>query len=166
MYGLCLYSLSPIQKGIQFGHAIVEYVQQHFNDEEYQSFANNDKTFILLDGGSSNYLSEMHDDFLDSPRGSLNSYCDEIKSQGIKVGEFYEPDINNALTAICFLVDERVFDREKYPDFQGSYISQGFTTRPMEPEYSNWLKQFSDDRNESLKIVWFRSLLRQFHLAR
>ena len=59
MYGLCLYSLSPIQKGIQFGHAIVEYVQQHFNDEEYQSFANNDKTFILL-VNFMNRISTMH----------------------------------------------------------------------------------------------------------
>jgi len=36
MYGLVPYNISEIQKGIQFGHAVVEYAQKHFKDADYQ----------------------------------------------------------------------------------------------------------------------------------
>ena len=35
----------------------------------------------------------------------------------IKYAEFYEPDLGDQLTALCFLLDERVYDRELYPDY-------------------------------------------------
>jgi len=34
MYGLVPYNISPIQQGIQFGHAVVEYSLYH-NDDVY-----------------------------------------------------------------------------------------------------------------------------------
>ena len=54
MYGLVNYQLSGIQKGIQFGHAVVEYGLKYFNTDEYKRWANFDKTFIILNGGTTN----------------------------------------------------------------------------------------------------------------
>lgn len=52
MYGLTPYNMSPIQKAIQYGHAVVEYMLdfgQHTNTLEW---AKNNKTFIILNGGT------------------------------------------------------------------------------------------------------------------
>jgi hypothetical protein len=69
MYGLVPYNISPIQQGIQFGHAVVEYSQkiQSFKSgilsktetyrnisNQYDEWADNWKTFIILNGGTTN----------------------------------------------------------------------------------------------------------------
>ena len=54
MYGLVPYNISPIQQGIQFGHAVVEYSNSHFNDSDYKKWSTIDKTFIILNGGTTN----------------------------------------------------------------------------------------------------------------
>ena len=61
MYGLVPYNISPIQQGIQFGHEVVEYGLKHgksnvINDkvDTYTQWAKNDKTFIILNGGTTN----------------------------------------------------------------------------------------------------------------
>lgn len=102
MYSIVLYNLSPIQQGIQSAHAIVEYAQTYFLSPEYQRWANFDKTLIILNGGSSIKLNE-HLNYLRT---------NEI----VELKEFKEPDLYDGITAFCFLADERVWDREKYPD--------------------------------------------------
>ena len=113
MYGLVPYNLSPIQQGIQFGHAVVEYQQNTLGLEPmqkiYNKWAQNDKTFIILNGGTTNSNRER--------LGTLNKHLSEITKMGVKVGAFFEPDLGDQLTAFVFLVDERVFNRELYPDF-------------------------------------------------
>ena len=47
MYGLVPYNISAIQQAIQFGHGVVEYGQR-YRSEEYDNWANNYKTFIIL----------------------------------------------------------------------------------------------------------------------
>jgi len=127
MYGLVLYSLSPIQKAIQFGHAVVEY-SNYIEDEsiriasalvdekmtpllnEYRRWSRKDKTFIILNGGTSNNSSDPE------KMGGLQSAHVFLWDIDKKHAMFEEPDINNTLTAICFLVDERVWDTVKYPE--------------------------------------------------
>lgn len=104
MYGFVPYNLSEIQKGIQFGHAVVEYQLKHGKDVEYLNWAKKDKTFIILNGGTTNDVS-----------GSINALLSELKKLKIKFATFREPDLNNALTAVVFILDEKVWDREKYP---------------------------------------------------
>ena len=58
MYGLVPYNLSPIQQGIQFGHAVVEYALKNDKQPDYQKWAVFDKTFIILNGGTTNKNSE------------------------------------------------------------------------------------------------------------
>ena len=54
MTGLVPYNLSPIQQGIQFGHGVIEYSLDFGDTPEYQKWAKKDKTFIILNGGTTN----------------------------------------------------------------------------------------------------------------
>ena len=155
MYGLVAYNLSPIQQGIQFGHAVVEYANDHFHDEEYQQWAKNDKTFIILNGGTTNNTRLKE--------GTLNLYLNEAIERGIPVGEFSEPDLGDQLTAFVFLVDDRVFDREAWPDFDGLYNT--FNGAPDVTAFWHWKMKFADDEKEADRIVWMRNWLRNFRLA-
>ena len=76
MYGFTMYNLSEIQKGIQFGHTVVEYGLKHFKDKDYQDWANNHKTFIILNGGTSN-SGEKTD------QGSMEDIHDVLVGEGI-----------------------------------------------------------------------------------
>lgn len=182
MYGLVNYQLSGIQKGIQFGHAVVEYGQMikkliSKNPDskvaqeltaEYEEWAEIYKTFIILNGGTTN------NQFL--KLGSLNKYTQELKSNGIEIAEFREPDLGDQLTATVFIVDERVFNKEKYPDFSDWVI------KSMENEENlsdidfekfaesddieklnlakNWRDFIGGDKN-----VFLRNFLKNFRLA-
>lgn len=108
MYGLCNYQLTGIQKGIQFLHGVVEYGLQHGMTEQYIDWAQNWKTVILLNGGTTN----------DNPKwlGTLNQHAQTLGEMNIPTSCFYEPDLGDQLTAVVFIVDERVFNKEKYPE--------------------------------------------------
>ena len=107
MYGLVPYNLSDKQKCIQFGHAVVEYGLSHYADE-YIDWAKNHKTFIVLDGGTTNNNLER--------LGTLNTYANQLETAGVNIGRFYEPHLNDALTGVVAILDERCFNFEKYPD--------------------------------------------------
>ena len=65
MYFFVMYNLSGIQKGIQAGHAALEYANLFKNKREYQDFIEVHKTFILLDGGGSNDMLKREDELDD-----------------------------------------------------------------------------------------------------
>lgn len=118
MYILVPYNISDIQKGIQGGHAALEYANEYKNDPQYIDFVENWKTWIILNGGTTN------NDF-GLRRGTLNLELDKIiefnnknPDNIIKYSTFNETDLNDALTAICLVVDERVFNKEKYPNLR------------------------------------------------
>lgn len=157
MYGLVPYNLSPIQQGIQFGHAVVEYSLQFGHDQWYNQWAKNDKTFIILNGGTTNSRR-----FDGKPVGSLNGYREELRDKNILFADFYEPDLGDQLTAVVFLVDDRVFDREKWPDYKGVCYEDG---TPEPTEYWNWKMKFDEKEEVADKIVWMRDWLRKFRLA-
>lgn len=118
MYGVVPYNISEIQKGIQFGHAVVEYALKYFKDEDFQKWAKIDKTFMVMNGGTTNNGEEPHKSVnRDEPYvGSIQKIHLELKHNKIKLATFFEPDLNDTLTGVVFLVDERVFNKEKYPD--------------------------------------------------
>ncbi len=165
MYGLVNYNASPIQQGIQFGHAVVEYGLHHFKTELYQDWAKNWKTFIILNGGSTNNNHWRP--------GSMQTHLNAFKEAKITLAEFYEPDMNDALTSFVFIVDERVFNREKYPDY--NYMSPnrlpsdviGFSMDranaiQQDEDYARkaWVKSIGGEKN-----AFLREYLRQFRLA-
>ena len=116
MYGLVPYNISPIQQAIQFGHGVVEYGLYH-NDDVYDTWARHDKTFVILNGGTTNKAMNRRGPFT-GVLGTLNQHVDSIKDLGIKASCFYEPDLGDQLTAVVFLLDERIWDYEKYPPFK------------------------------------------------
>ena len=94
LYFFVMYNLSGIQKGIQAGHAALEYARFFGDTLEYQSFISKYKTFILLDGGGS----------ID-----MKAREKELKAFGIPFVSFLEPDLNLSLSAVAFLVDESIY---------------------------------------------------------
>jgi len=94
MYFFVMYNLSGIQKGIQAGHAAVEYGLKYGGRKVYKNFAQYHKTFILLDGGGSE---------------DMKLRMEELESFEVDYATFYEPDLNNSLSAIAFIVPESVY---------------------------------------------------------
>lgn len=116
MYGLVPYNLSPIQQGIQFGHAVVEYsISNYAKTKDYKSWSKEWKTFIILNGGTTNWENGKN-------RGTLNNYINILFKNDIKCACFSEPDLGNQLTAVVFIVDERVFKPEKYPNVKDKKV--------------------------------------------
>jgi hypothetical protein len=155
MYGLVPYNISPIQQGIQFGHAVVEYGLDYVITSEYQKWAKQDKTFIILNGGTTNNNPES--------LGSLNQHLQTLLDNNVKLATFSEPDLGDQLTAIVFLVDDRVFDKKNWPDYDGPYYADMKT--PMENIYYEWKMEFSDDEKTSDRIIFLREFLKQFRFA-
>ncbi len=184
MYGFVPYNISEIQKGIQFGHAVVELGQKLKSHLEwnrdlriYDDWANNWKTFIILNGGTSNHSTNRYicDDF----SGTMEQHLKYLQDLEVTTGEFYEPDLNDMLSAIVFIVDERVFNKKDYPDFNefikinytnlidSDYTVEEAAQRIKESEYpqdkkvyNQWLTLIGGEKNEKL-----REFLKNFRLA-
>jgi len=103
MYCLVLRQLSPMQKGIQAAHSIVEYANKFPHDEEYKEWAKFDKTIIVLDAGTSFDIEEI---------------IGQLDEHKVDYAVFKEEDLNSITTSIAILVDDRVFDKKTYPDFE------------------------------------------------
>lgn len=132
MYGLVPYNISPIQQAIQFGHAVVEYGQKIKKidnlSKRYDDWANNWKTFIILNGGTTNHRTNIEG----LPSGTLNNHVITLLDNDVDFATFNEPDLGDQLTAVVFIVDERVFNKKKYPDFNDwILINYGGLVRSM-----------------------------------
>lgn len=150
MYGLVPYNISPIQQGIQFGHAVVDYGLQHGMTELYLDWAQNWKTFIILNGGTTN----------DNPKwlGTLNQHAQTLGEMNIPTSCFYEPDLGDQLTAVVFIVDERVFNKDKYPEpiyQKGLEFEQ--TNQVLQDEFVRSIGGYTNFK--------LREFLKQFRLA-
>lgn len=160
MYGLVPYNISPIQQGIQFGHAVVEYsIKSYGSHDDYKQWAKEDKTFIILNGGTTNDNEER--------LGSLNQTVRRLEDICIPYATFNEPDLGDQLTAVVFLVDERVWDKVTYPDYEdrlnnpitGTHFSQSDIDESPENYY---FRKFGNDRTWILEM---REFLSNYRLA-
>jgi len=162
MMGLVPYNLSPIQQGIQFGHAIQEYNNDRKYGEcsKFNAWRFKHKTFMVMNGGTTRTNP--------SDPGTMQNHVDALQDIiGNNYATFKEPDLNNALTAVVFLVDERVWDKEKYPEFEDWFwakypLGLGSTVvdEIKESDYSKWLQLLGGEQNVKL-----REFLSQFSLA-
>lgn len=159
MYFLVPYQIIPIQQGIQSLHAVARFARATKDipkiEELYNDWVDNHETVIVLNGGTTN----TNPDRL----GTLNVYLNELTKLGVFVQPFYEPDLGDQLTSIGLLVDERVFNKEKYPDFnQCVHVEKGTT----EEEYSQW-KEYREwvEMVGGEQIVGLRKILNPLRLA-
>lgn len=109
MYVVAMRHLSGIQKGIQGGnHAAMELALKSWDTKEFQQWIRRDKTLMVLQCNTTDHLEKTFK---------------KLKKLGVVVADFHEPDFGNTLTAIAFLLDERVFNAGKYPDVDGDILA-------------------------------------------
>lgn len=124
MYGFVPTQLSGIQKGIQFGHAVVEFLNEYgqraegFEIDEVEQWREHDKTFVILDGGTFPNMELLKHEL----------YYGEMKFPYVSF--FQEPDMNDAITGIAFLVPSTIYD----------WDYTGMASIP--PTEWEWLKSF------------------------
>lgn len=143
MYCVALRHLSGIQKGIQGWHAADEYKIAHGETPEHKQWLHNDKTVMLLQANSTDAIKvAMYD-------------LDEAK---ISYSLFKEPDLGDAITAFCFLLDEEVWDTDTYPN---EIPTMAFTNSVGKSE-----AQMAANANKyGFKTAFLRNFKNQFQLA-
>lgn len=159
MYGFVAYNLGSVQKGIQFGHAVVEYskfidqlrelgIPEHKEVvERWIDWRDNHKTFIVLDGGSTNKN-------LGPNLGNLNLLYSEISVLTPTI-PFYEPDLGDQMSAFVFILDERVFNEK---DWSFYYEDKDFIDIK-----NKWFEQLPE--KEQIALESLRHLIKGKRLA-
>jgi hypothetical protein len=192
MYGLVPYQLMGIQQGIQYGHATDEFALRVIKSlmgngnvpkediERYVDWLENWKTYIVLNGGTTNNRIENG-----LYVGTLNNHRETLDKNGVFNVTFNEPDLGDQLTGVVFIVDERVFQKDEnrkyvYLDFEdwvfenpNPYISTlnrtdkwiikslRENTKKTDPDYYNkWVDYMGGEKN-----IFLRDFLKDFRLA-
>jgi hypothetical protein len=177
MYGLVPYNISPIQQGIQYGHALQEYnnfieiIRKNKDayvgseDEEkvkkllddFDTWRLMDKTFIILNGGTSSTMVE---------------HLETLKNSGVDFAFFTEPDLNDMVSGIVFVVPEQVYKRDEWPDFKDWMIKRNPSNHSLkrmssddiktefDSSYQEWLKMVGGE-----KVAFLKEFTSQFRLA-
>lgn len=104
MYAITMRHLSGLNKGIQSWHAGQHYANKYGDSKEFQQWARRDETITILESGTVDLLAKA---------------AKRLRKLGVKVSEFYEPDLG-IVTAIAFVVDDRVSPR--YGDIDDASI--------------------------------------------
>jgi hypothetical protein len=90
--------LSGAQIGIQTAHVVSELFLKYQSNSHLNIWAEHDKTIICLNGGDHESLKNISESFADT------NYA---------YAEFYEPGLNNAITAVGIIVSERIYKTAK-----------------------------------------------------
>jgi len=172
------YNISSMQRGIQAKHAFDEFLLAYGRrnpDHIVWDYMKNHKTVIILNGGTTNSRREIGTGIV---QGTLDQIGDSLLENNIEFSYFKEPDLNNALTAVCFLADERIWNYEDYPDFLNWVLKNIWYDEPsqrivelrmmsteelisMIPEhYEEWVEFLGGGKN-----VFLRELIRGKKLA-
>lgn len=125
MYGMVAYQLTGEQSGIQFAHALTKYAYKYHDNVYYKDWVENVMTKILLNGGTTN----------EDGSGTLQQHIEKLISLGVDVISFQEPDLNNATTAICFLVKEQVWNKDKFYVSYNNNLSEYPSFEEIKSEY-------------------------------
>lgn len=167
MYFFVPYNISEIQKGIQAGHASLEYAKEFGNSELFLDFVENHKTWIILNGGTTNNNPQNPGSIQEIKRAIdefNNSYeHDELIDYTI----FKEPDLNDAITAICFICDERVFNNRQYETFDKfeSTLEAMVKVNLATPEELANAKKLHEETVGGAKNAFLKELIRGKKLA-
>lgn len=161
MYFFVMYNISPIQQGIQSLHGSKAYVKKYkgnkliikLHDEWDQNF----ETVVLLNGGTSNngftICENGQEFFIDETKlGTMELYEKYLIDNNIPYAVFHEPDLNNSLSSLCFICDEKVFDWVNYPIFDKWYaVNGGYMDTTLEEDYKIWVEFVGGEQNAKMK---------------
>ena len=180
MYFFVPYNISPIQQAIQAGHAALRYAYEHGHNSNERfpliwDFICSHETWVILNGGTTNKRRDLDGIAL----GTLDQIGDSLLENKIPFAYFEEPDLNDALTAVCFIGDERIWNYDDYLDFVKYIIDKGYNgilnpqkvleLRMMEYEslkekyydyYEEWVQFIGGEKN-----VFLRELIKGKKLA-
>ena len=92
MYVLVPYNISEIQQGIQAAHGIVEYGLK-YPEGLYKEWATTHKVIIIYNGGTT------------GPKSTMMMHKKHLDRLHVKTAVFCEEDLNDAMTAIAFVLD-------------------------------------------------------------
>ena len=86
--------------------------------------------------------------------GTINQYYQKLLDLGVDCEAFYEPDLGDQMTAIALILDERVFNKKKYPDFGFIYdeLSEKFI-KVENQNYDEWLASIGGVKIKSLRDI-------------
>lgn len=180
MYFFVPYNISPIQQAIQAGHASLEYARKYGDTELFKDFVDNHKTWIILNGGTTNSRGKPNANYRTDTEpyiGSLNNIAHQLTMNNIDYTLFNEPDLNDSLTAVCFITDERVFNKKDYVDFVNFLLKEitdeekvsfilinsnniNILKETFPIEYNDWINIIGGDKN-----IFLRELLKGKKLA-
>ena len=181
MYFFVPYNIAPIQHGIQAGHSMGEYLLKYgrYNpDHPVWDFLEKHKTWIILNGGTTNVrMIEVGDERMFA--GGLNNIYDQLIANDIECTHFIEPDLNDALSAVCFVCDERVFNFDEYPNLKYFILNYKYEPNSIKElkqsqalnmsddelklnyieEYNEWIEFVGGEKNVFLKELIYRKPL-------
>jgi hypothetical protein len=107
MYALNIFQLKGIQQGIQAQHAISRYEYKYRENPEvreaYDTWIQWSETTVILNAGTTI---------------TLKNILQQLIENGIPYATFQESTLDNIITSVAVLADERVWDKIKYPDPQ------------------------------------------------
>lgn len=127
MYAIVLRQLDGINSGIQAAHGVCEYIRKHFGDNDLHQWLHEDKTLVVLNGGTYK---------------DLVNIMFKFNEAGIKYETFKEEDLDGLTTCIALLADERVWDKKEYGTIgefvenNAKKILEGVEPKEMKP--SEW----------------------------
>ena len=105
LYSFVNYYLSPIQAGIQTGHAAVQLVRHyagltHRDHDMVMDWADDHKTFIVLNGGNNAQLISAHE---------------AVMNSGYPYSAFFEDEasLGGIMTCVAVVVPESVFNAKR-----------------------------------------------------
>lgn len=182
MYALILDSIHPKDAPIHLGLALQSFNNKMFDiaeeiargltlsHNEYYTYGGfkqwrQDKIFTLLVGESTNKTISSSNVI---SIGGLKNQLVKLQENAIETGTYYSSEIGDQLSCVVFLVDERVFNKVKYPDFdqfllQFQDIIDTFEkdrtyssiveeiTKHRSTVYLDWVKSIGGVRNEFLR---------------
>lgn len=128
MYFLVPYNISDIQKGIQAGHDALRYARKFGAGDENAwvwDFVDNHETWIILNGGTTNNSLDRPGTLQQSYRSILEyNIASDTPDEQVDVTTFYEPDLNDAMTSVCFIAEEDSWDYDEYTDFKRFFLDE------------------------------------------
>lgn len=174
MYIFLVSGLSEEQKTLQTSKAILKYALKYKNDVSLEIFEfYNSDDYFLIDGGSSN------DGHLGNRDGDMQLLIKQLDSICAKYVKVYETNLNSILSAICLLLDERVWDLYSYPDFK-NYVIQKADPLDVKDEinirmsdddtliekfdmlFSSWKQTICDREND--ENITLRKILKKYNV--